>query len=54
MIGFRWEGENQFSRGLRQQACGLRIIDGQSIAYGRFENLLFVSGCGRKSGAALA
>src|SRR5215469_7923517 len=53
MIGFRWEGENQFGSGLRQQACGLRIIDGQSIAYGRFENLRFENGCGGKSGAAL-
>src|ERR1700756_801760 len=53
MIGFRWEGENQFGSGLRQQACGLRIVDGQSIAYGRFENLRFENGCGGKSGAAL-
>jgi hypothetical protein len=53
MIGFRWEGENQFSSGLRQQSCGLRIIDGQSIAYGRFENLRFENGCGGTSGAAL-
>ena len=53
MIGFRWEGENQFGSGLRQQSCGLRIIDGQSIAYGRFENLRFENGCGGKSGAAL-
>ena len=53
MIGFRWEGENQFGSGLRQRACGLRIIDGQSIAYGRFENLHFELGCGGKSGAAL-
>ena len=53
MIGFRWEGENQFGSGLRQQACGLRIIDGQSIAYGRFEHLRFENGCGGKSGAAL-
>jgi hypothetical protein len=53
MIGFRWEGENQFGSGLRQRTCGLRIIDGQSIAYGRFENLHFENGCGGKSGAAL-
>jgi hypothetical protein len=53
MIGFRWEGENQFGSGMRQQACGLRIIDGQSVAYGRFENLRFENGCGGKSGAAL-
>jgi hypothetical protein len=53
MIGFRWEGENQFGSGLRQRTCGLRIIDGQSIAYGRFENLRFENGCGGKSGAAL-
>jgi len=53
MIGFRWEGENQFSSGLRQRTCGLRIIDGQSVAYGRFENLRFENGCGGKSNAAL-
>jgi len=53
MIGFRWEGENQFGSGLRQRTCGSRIIDGQSIAYGRFENLHFENGCGGKSGAAL-
>jgi hypothetical protein len=53
MIGFRWEGENQFGSGLRQRTCGLRIIDAQSIAYGRFENLRFENGCGEKSGAAL-
>jgi hypothetical protein len=53
MIGFRWEGENQFGSGLRQITCGLRIIDGQSVAYGRFENLRFESGCGGKSSAAL-
>ncbi|MGA9304036.1 MAG: hypothetical protein WBW31_01405 [Candidatus Sulfotelmatobacter sp.] len=53
MIGFRWEGENQFGSGLRQLTCGLRIIDGQSVAYGRFENLRFENGCGGKSGAAL-
>ena len=53
MIGFRWEAENQFGSGLRQQACGLRIIDGQSIAYGRFENLRFENRCGKNSGAAL-
>ena len=53
MIGFRWEGENQFGSGLRQRTCGLRIIDAQSVAYGRFENLRFENGCGGKSGAAL-
>jgi hypothetical protein len=53
MIGFRWEGENQFGSGLRQRTCGLRIIDGQSVAYGQFENLHFENGCGRSSGAAL-
>jgi hypothetical protein len=53
MIGFRWEGENQFGSGLRQLTCGARIIDGESIAYGQFENLRFESGCGGKSGAAL-
>jgi hypothetical protein len=53
MIGFRWEGENQFGSGLRQLACGARIIDGQSIAYGQFEKLRFENGCGAKSGAAL-
>ena len=53
MIGFRWEGENQFGSGLRQQSCGMRIIDGQSVAYGRFESLRFENGCGGKSGAAL-
>ena len=53
MIGFRWEGENQFGSGLRQRTCGLRILDGQSVAYGRFENLRFENGCGGKSGAAL-
>jgi hypothetical protein len=53
MIGFRWEGENQFGSGLRQRTCGLRIIDGQSVAYGRFENLRFENGCGGKSGTAL-
>ena len=53
MIGFRWEGENQFGSGLRQRTCGLRIIDGQSVAYGRFESLRFENGCGGKSGAAL-
>ena len=53
MIGFRWEGENQFGSGLRQLTCGARIIDGQSIAYGQFENLRFENGCGGKSAAAL-
>jgi hypothetical protein len=53
MIGFRWEGENQFGSGLRQLTCGARIIDGQSIAYGQFERLRFENGCGGKSGAAL-
>ena len=53
MVGFRWQGENQFGSGLRQRTCGLRIIDGQSVAYGRFENLRFENGCGGKSGAAL-
>jgi hypothetical protein len=53
MIGFRWEGENQFGSGLRQLTCGARIIDGQSIAYGEFANLRFENGCGGKSGAAL-
>jgi len=53
MIGFRWEGENQFGSGLQQRTCGLRIIDGQSIAYGRFENLRFENSCGGQSGAAL-
>jgi hypothetical protein len=53
MVGFRWQGENQFGSGLRQRTCGLRIIDGQSVAYGRFDNLRFENGCGGKSGAAL-
>ena len=53
MIGFRWEGENQFGSGLRQLTCGARIIDGQSIAYGQFENLRFENDCGGKSAAAL-
>jgi len=53
MIGFRWEGENQFGSGLRQLTCGARIIDGQSVAYGQFANLRFENGCGGKSGAAL-
>jgi hypothetical protein len=53
MVGFRWEGENQFGSGLRQLTCGARIIDGQSIAYGQFANLRFENGCGGKSGAAL-
>lgn len=53
MIGFRWEGENEFDSGLRQLTCGARIIDGQSIAYGQFEGLRFENGCGGKSGAAL-
>ena len=53
MIGFRWEGENQFGSGLRQRTCGSRIIDGQSIAYGQFESFRFENGCGGKSGAAL-
>ena len=53
MIGFRWNGENQFNSGLRQRTCGLRIIDGQSVAYGRFDNLHFENGCGGSSGAAL-
>jgi hypothetical protein len=53
MIGFRWQGENQFGSGLRQRICGLRILDGQSVAYGQFENLQFQNGCGGKSGAAL-
>jgi hypothetical protein len=53
MVGFRWQGENQFGSGLRQRTCGLRIIDGQSVAYGQFENLRFENGCGGKSGAAL-
>jgi hypothetical protein len=53
MIGFRWEGENQFGSGLKQLTCGVRILDGQSIAYGQFENLRFENGCGGKSGAAL-
>ncbi len=53
MIGFRWEGENRFGSGVRQLTCGARIVDGQSIAYGQFENLHFENGCGGKSGAAL-
>ena len=53
MIGFRWEGENQFGSGLRQLTCGARIIDGQSIAYGQFAGLRFENGCGSKSGVAL-
>jgi hypothetical protein len=53
MIGFHWEGENQFGSGLRQKTCGLRIIDGQSVAYGRFETMRFENVCGGKSGAAL-
>ena len=53
MIGFRWEGENQFGSGFRQLTCGVRILDGQSVAYGQFENLRFENGCGNKSAAAL-
>jgi hypothetical protein len=53
MIGFRWEGENRFGSGLRQLTCGARILDGQSVAYGQFDNLRFENGCGGKSGAAL-
>ena len=53
MIGFRWEGENKFGSGLRQLTCGARILDGQSIAYGQFDNLRFENGCGGKSGVAL-
>jgi hypothetical protein len=53
MIGFRWEGENEFGSGLRQLTCGARIIDGQSIAYGQFDDLRFENGCGGRSGAAL-
>jgi hypothetical protein len=53
MIGFRWEGENQFNSGLRQRTCGARIVDGQSVAYGRFEELRFENGCGGKSNVAL-
>ena len=53
MIGFRWEGENQFGSGVRQLTCGARILDGQSVAYGKFESLRFENGCGGKSAAAL-
>jgi hypothetical protein len=53
MIGFRWEGENQFGSGLRQLTCGARIIDGQSIAYGQFDSLRFENNCGGKSGGVL-
>jgi hypothetical protein len=53
MIGFRWQGENQFGSGLRQRTCGARIVDGQSVAYGRFENLHFENGCGGRSNVAL-
>ena len=53
MIGFRWEGENRLGSGLRQLSCGARILDGQSVAYGQFDNLRFENGCGGKSGAAL-
>ena len=53
VIGFRWEGESRFGSGIRQLTCGARILDGQSVAYGQFENLRFENGCGGKSGAAL-
>lgn len=43
MIGFRWEGTNKFNAGLRQTATNKRIIDGQSVAYGLFFNLAFLT-----------
>jgi len=39
MIGFRWEGDNKFGSGLMQTATNKRIIDGQSVAYGVFDQI---------------
>lgn len=41
MIGFQWTGENKFNSGIRQTVANKRIIDGQSLAYGVFSNLIF-------------
>jgi hypothetical protein len=39
-IGFYWRGNNRFNSGIRQTGVNKRIIDGQSVAYGMFFNLM--------------
>jgi hypothetical protein len=42
MNGFLWTGGNRLTSGIMQTAGGnLRIIDGQSVSYGCFDNLSF-------------
>lgn len=41
MIGFKWAGENKFNSGITQTATNKRIIDGQSVSYGVFDQLTF-------------
>lgn len=41
MIGFRWEGQTKFNSGITQTGVDKRIIDGQSVAYGVFNQLRF-------------
>jgi len=53
MIGFRWEGQNKLNSGIRQTRENRRIIDGQSISFGVFENLNFSTTARQGDGIAL-
>jgi hypothetical protein len=41
MIGFLWTGQGRLSSGINQTATNRRIIDGQSVAYGTFQDISF-------------
>jgi len=41
MNGFLWTGSNRLSSGIIQFAPNARIVDGQSVSYGCFDNLSF-------------
>ena len=53
MIGFRWEGQNKLNTGINQTRENRRIIDGQSISFGVFANLLFSTSARQGDGIAL-
>lgn len=43
MIGFRWEGQTKFNSGINQTTVNKRIIDGQSVSYGVFNQVKFTT-----------
>lgn len=53
MIGFLWRGATKFNSGIIQTATNKRIIDGQSVTYGVFDNLIFSSNASQGNGMAL-